>query len=136
MKFPGHRVITAWAAGCLLLAAASYTFAGGSADDHDHDDNALRYFGFVKDASGKVVPGARVSATVKGMGTFFALTDATGAYRIPVPRIGQGVLPENVTISCTKEGYKQSRTMIRSSLNKKPLVAVEVECTLQGAAAK
>ena len=53
-----------------------------------------------------------------------------------MPRTGQGVLPENVTISCAKEGYKQSRTRIRSSLSKKPLVAVEVECTLQGAAAK
>ena len=136
MKLPGHRVISACGAGAFLLATAALTFAGGSADDHDHDDNALRYFGFVKDTSGKVVAGARVGAEVKGMGTFFANTDATGAYRIPVPRIGQAALPENVRISCSKEGYKQSRTMVRSSLAKKPLVAVEVECTLQGVPAK
>jgi hypothetical protein len=135
MKFPGHGVIAAWAVGCLLVATAAGTFAGGL-DDHDDDVNTLRYFGFVKDANGRMVPGARVSAALKGSMTFSTTTDSTGAYRIPVLRILPGVSPENIRISCAKEGYKQLRTLVRSALNKKPLVAVEVECVLQGAAVK
>jgi len=86
----------------------------------------------VKDANGKPVPAAQVSAALKGSVTLTASTDATGAYRIPVPRLLPGVAPENITISCSKAGYKQLRTLVRSSLNTKPLVAVEVECVLQG----
>ncbi len=133
MKLPDHRAI-AWTVGGLIFATASCTFAGGSGDPHDED--ALRYYGFVKDANGKVVPGAQVSAALKGSATLSATTDTTGAYRIPVPRILPGVSPQNITISCGKAGYKQLRIMVRSSLNTKPLVAVEVECILQGAPAK
>jgi hypothetical protein len=39
-------------------------------------------------------------------------------------------------ISCSKEGYKQTRSITRTPLNKKPLTAIEIECTMQKVGAK
>lgn len=114
----------------LMLGAASPALAGGAGQDDDDEDN-LRYFGFVKEASGRVVAGALVTVSIKNSVTLSALTDATGAYRIPVPRLLPGVAPENITVACTKPGYKPLRTVVRSNLAQKPLVAVEVECSLE-----
>jgi hypothetical protein len=115
----------------LLCSIPACALAGAEFADHAHDDSAFRYFGFVKDTSGKPVPGARVTAAVKGLGSLVALTDATGAYRIPIPPVVKDPGPANVAISCTKDGFKQARAMVRTNLAKKPLKAVEVECTLQ-----
>jgi hypothetical protein len=133
MNRPVHLVIMSWTAGSLLLATATHACAGGSADN---DEDSLRYFGFVKDTNGKVLPEAQVSAGIKDSVTLSAMTDSTGAYRIPVPLILPGVSPQNITISCNKAGYKQMRATIRSSLNTKPLRAVEVECILQSDSVK
>ena len=131
-----RRLIAASLAVAFVLMPAAGALAGGSGDDHD-DANTLRYYGFVKDAAGRPMANARVNADVKGLGMLSALTDGTGAYRIPVPRIGNNTLsPQSITISCARDGYKQVRTVVRSNLNQKPLLAVEVECVLQGAAGK
>ncbi|MCG3774347.1 MAG: hypothetical protein JW395_1166 [Nitrospira sp.] len=135
MKFPGRNIMTAWMVGCLLLVGSPGTLAGGSGNDDEHED-VLRYFGFVRDNSGRAVAAARVSLDLKGSVSFSAATDTTGAYRIPVPRILPNVSPENVRISCSKDGYKQLRTVVKSSLNIKPLLAVEVECIMQTATGK
>ena len=47
----------------LTLTMSTPARSGGSSDEepHDHDDGP-RYFGFVKDASGKIVPDAKVTA--------------------------------------------------------------------------
>jgi hypothetical protein len=41
-----------------------------------------------------------------------------------------------VTISCSKDDYKQTRIFVRPSLAKKPLTVIEIECTVQRIAAK
>lgn len=130
-----YRATMSWTLGTLLLATSACAFAGGSGDDDSGEDN-LRYFGFVKDAAGRTVPAAQVSVAVKGSVTLTASTDATGAYRIPVPKLLPNVSPQNITVTCSKAGYKQLRAVVRSNLAQKPLVAVEVECTLQAAAAR
>jgi hypothetical protein len=114
-------------------------WAGGEAEsaDHHHDDGP-NYYGFVKDTSGRVIPDAKVTADIKGLikgrASVIARTNATGAYRIP--GFGKDVSPDNVTISCSKDGYKQTRTFVRTSLMKKPLTAIEIECTMQRIASK
>ncbi len=106
-------------------------------DDHDHDDG-VNFFGFVKDLSGRPIADAKVTADIKGLikgrASVIARTNATGAYRIP--GFGKEISPSNVTISCSKDGYTQSRTFVRTALNKKPLTAIEIECTMQRAPAK
>ena len=130
----------------LVIALSSLSLTstparpGGEAEfgtDHHHDDGP-NYFGFVKDTSGKVIPDAKVTADIKGLikgrASVIARTNTTGAYRIP--GFGKDVSPDNVTISCSKDGYKQTRTFVRTSLNKKPLTAIEIECTMQRIATK
>ena len=110
--------------------------AGGSDDEAPdaHQDHGPNYFGFVKDTAGKTIPDAKVTAEIKGKGSVIARTNATGAYKLP--GFGKEVPPTSVIISCSKEGYKQTRTLTRTALNKKPLTAIEIECTLQKLGAK
>jgi Carboxypeptidase regulatory-like domain len=119
----------------IALSSLSLMFSsawpGGEAEfgtDHHHDDGP-NYFGFVKDTSGRVIPDAKVTADIKGLGSVVARTNATGAYRIP--GFGNHIPPQSVTISCSKDGYKQTRTFTRTPLSKKPLTAIETECTMQ-----
>lgn len=118
------------------LAIPSFTRAGGSDDEGPdaHVDAGPSYFGFVKDTNGKTVPDAKVTAEIKGKGSVITRTDKTGAYKLP--GFGATLSPSLVTISCSKDGYKQTRTFTRTPLNKKPLTAIEIECTLQRGGAK
>src|SRR6266545_79002 len=111
----------------LQLGIVGTAWAGGSNDEgpDDHQDAGLSYFGFVKDTTGKVIADAKVTAEIKGLGSVIARTNATGAYRLP--GFGKDISPKNVSISCSKDGYKQTRTFTRTALNKKPLTAIEIE---------
>ena len=76
----------------------------GDADDHSHDDGP-RFFGFVKDTSGRIVPDAKVTAEIKGLGSVVTRSDKLGTYKLP--GFGKHISPDNITISCSKDGYKQ-----------------------------
>ena len=109
---------------------------GGSGDEgpDDHQDNGPSYFGFVKDASGKAIPDAKVTAEIKGRGSVITRSNATGAYKLP--GFGKEISPNNVIISCSKDGYKQTRSFTRTPLNKKPLAAIEIQCSMQRVSTK
>ena len=118
-----------------LFIVRTPALAGGDQDDgHDHEKDGLAFFGFVKDSAGKTIRDARVTAEIKGLGSVVTRTDATGVYKLP--GFGKSVTANRVTISCSKEGYKQTRTLTRTTLGKRPLTAVEVECIMQRAGAK
>jgi len=118
-------------AGVLLIAPQLR--AGGSSDEPEsHHDDGPSYFGFVKDAGGKVIADAKVTADVKGRGTVIARSDATGIYKLP--GFGKQVTPNNVQISCSKDGYKQTRVVRRPPAAKKPVTAIETDCIMQRAA--
>ena len=85
MKLALRRLDFAAAAGLgLILALYSPVWPGGSSDEepHDHDDGP-RYFGFVKDASGKIVPDAKVTADDKRLGAVITRSDKVGTYKLP-----------------------------------------------------
>lgn len=105
----------------------------GDADDHSHDDGP-RFFGFVKDSSGKIVPDAKVTAEVKGLGSVITRSDKLGTYKMP--GFGKHISPNNITISCSKDGYKQTRTLRRTPPGKTPVTAIETECIMQRVGAK
>lgn len=97
-------------------------------DEDSQDPNAgPSYYGFVKDAAGALVPDARVSAELKGRGTIVTRTDLLGIYRIP--GFGKEVNPDDVTITCAKDGYKQTRTVRRPAID--PAAPVETQCFLE-----
>ena len=112
----------------LVLALAGPAWPGGSGDeDEQQHQDAPSYFGFVKDTSGKIIAVAKVKAEIKGRAALVARTNAVGMYKIPglVKDIG----PNDVTISCSKDGYRQVRIFRRSPQNAKP--PIQVECTMQ-----
>ncbi len=113
----------------LFLLASPPASAGDDADAHE--EIGPRLFGFIRDSDGKAVSGAKVTANIKGFGALVTRSNATGAYRVPVPGLGQKVSATGVSVSCEKDGYKQSRVLTRTPPNKKPLVALEVDCRLQ-----
>jgi len=121
--------------GCALITFTPAWPGGdaGDADDHSHDDGP-RFFGFIKDTSGKIVPDAKVTAEVKGLGSVVTRSDKLGTYKMP--GFGKHISPNNITISCSKDGYKQSRTLRRTAPGKNPVTAIEIECTMQRVGAK
>ena len=119
----------------LTLASVPYVWAGGSDEGPDeHQDDGIRYFGFVKDSSGKISPDAKVTAEIKGLGSVVTRSDKLGTYKFP--GFGKQISPNNVVISCTNEGYRQIRTFNRTPPGKAQVVAIQVECTMQRLGAK
>jgi hypothetical protein len=116
-------------AACLALGTG-LAWAGGEMDEADHrDDDGLAIFGFVKDVAGKPVVDAKVVAEVKGGTRMVARTSIVGLYRFS--NFDKQVKADDITISCTKDGYKQARIIKKPGSAKPSSRAVEVECRLQ-----
>lgn len=124
---------------CLLTGLALATagpppgaWAGGGSfkdpDEHSPDEGPP-YWGFVKDAAGKPIRDAKVSASYKKSLTLVTRSDATGAYK--VRGFKKEISPNDVTISCSKEGYRQIRVFRRPFMKGKPVKSVETECRLE-----
>ncbi len=106
-------------------------WAGGELTDEDHDDGGDTTngpYGFVKDHRGAVVPEATVTVDIKNRGQLVTQTNLLGAYKIPT--FGIAIAPEDVTISCKKEGYKQTNVLRREGMAD-PKGGFEVECTMR-----
>jgi hypothetical protein len=107
-------------------------WAGGSGFGNDDDnlaDEGPSYFGFVREINGAGVAEARVTAEFKDRGALITRTDILGVYKIP--GFGKDTNPDDVTISCTKDGYKQASTMRRPRVEPDSNSPIEVECYLQ-----
>lgn len=128
------RIVGVLAMGFSLCAWAPAWAGGELGDARDHVHEGLAIFGFVKDTAGKAIRDAKVTADIKGLGSVIARTDATGVYKFP--GFGKGITQNQVSISCSKDGYKQTRILNRTSPAKKPVTAIEIECTMQQAGAK
>jgi hypothetical protein len=113
---------------CLICGVPSAATGGGVAlDDDDHHDQAY-YFGFVKDTDGSAVPGAKVAAKLKNI-SIITHTDVLGAYKIPV--FNADLKPEDVGLSCSKDGYRQADVVRRSAPGGDGKEPVEIDCTLK-----
>ena len=128
------RTLTALALSFSLCIWAPAWAGGELGDARDHVHEGLSIFGFVKDTAGKAIRDAKVTADIKGLGSVIARTDATGVYKFP--GFGKGITQNQVSIACSKDGYKQTRTFNRTSPAKTPVTAIEIECTMQPAGAK
>ena len=112
----------------LVLAGERPVRAGGSFDDDDRSDQGLSYFGFVRDTRGLGVGDAKVTGEVKDGPSVVTRTDTLGVYRLP--GFSKDTDPATVTITCAKDGYKQTRILQRTTPGP-DVKAYEVECTLQ-----
>jgi hypothetical protein len=114
----------------LAIVLPVCAWAGGELTDEDKDDGDTTTgpFGFVKDTRGVVIPEATVTVDIKNRGQLVTQTNVLGAYKIPT--FGIEIKPDEVTISCKKEGYKQVSVVERPGMGD-PGGGFEVECTMQ-----
>jgi len=93
-------------------------------------DTGVPFFGWVRDAKGKAIPRAIVTATVQNGADGEAvtiITDNLGHFRIP--GLGKEVNPKDVIVECAKVGYRaiaQDRRVMRTL----PKAPIEVDCKL------
>ena len=127
MKRHGILAAMMFVAACGFVSDA---LAGGGLDDHEDQEaeEGTSYHGFVKDTRGSPMPEARVSAEIKNRGTIVTHTNILGAYRIS--NFGKEINPDDITISCSKDGYKQLR-VVRRQEEAAGKTLIEVECILQ-----
>jgi len=115
----------------LALAGLGPVRAGGvnfGDDNGSTADEGPSFFGFVRDAGGSAVAGAKVTATVKAGGALVTRSNVMGVYKIP--GFGKDVDPDSIVISCDKDGYKETNALRRPRTGdaKDP---IEIECYLQ-----
>jgi hypothetical protein len=132
MRFQCRRA--GWRTGVVLALCVVSTalWAGGSGfgdDDEESEDEGPSYFGFVKDSGGSTMPDAKVTVAVKDRGGVVTRTDALGAYK--VPGFGKEISPNDVEVSCEKQGFKQTRTSRRPLPPPDSKNPVETDCFMQ-----
>jgi hypothetical protein len=129
MNIPFGRRFSLAAALIFLGLSPTRLWPGGLGE---HQPESPSYFGFVKDAGGKTISDAKVKADIKGRAALMVRTDALGLYRIP--RLIEEIGPNDVTISCSKEGYQQIRTYNRTRQRVKP--PIRIECIMKRVAGR
>lgn len=116
-------------AGMALAMASGSALAGGDEYDAAKDVENLgpAYFGFVRDARGSPVSDAQVVLQPRGGEAITIKTNVLGLYR---SHIRKDVVPDDVSVSCTKQGFKQERVYRRTPPGSKDMF-IETDCTLQ-----
>ena len=109
--------------GCSLAGTA---LAGGST--LDDGDNHAYYFGTVKDTNGAAVENVKVKVQTKTI-ALMTQSDITGAYKLPI--LAFQTNPDDVTFSCSKDGYRQIDVLRRSAPGGDGKDPIEIDCTLQ-----
>ena len=105
-------------------------WAGGEMGEGDKKgDEGPHFFGFVRDEGGRPLADAKVSAAIKNGTTYIMRTPKNGLYKFG--GLSKMVTPNDVTIACSKEGYKQVRTFRRPAVKGKANAAVETDCRMQ-----
>lgn len=119
---------------CFLAFLALGTpgaWAGGEfgGPDENPEDQGPSYFGFVRDARGAPIPDAKVTANFKNGLSIITRTTATGMYKIG--NLSKQVSSSEVTISCAKDGYRQTRVFRRTAAKADPSKPIETECRME-----
>src|SRR6476660_3870229 len=101
------------AAAARAAACLTPVWAGGDDYDAANDTEGAgpAYFGFVRDHRGAPVSDAQVFLTPKQGEPVALKTNVLGLYR---SHVNKDVVPDDVTISCEKSGYKQEKVFRRT----------------------
>ena len=128
------RLPVAFAAAAVALLVCAPAFANGgdffeelSATWQNNADEGVPYFGFVRDAKGKMIPNATVTATTASGSSFVVQADTMGHYRIP--GFSKSVDPKLVQVTCSKPGYRlvtRDRRLLRGAAK----APIETNCIL------
>jgi hypothetical protein len=116
----------------LTIAAPQLLHAGGVGfgdDDTANEDEGPSYFGFVREVDGPGIADAKVTAELKERGALVTRTDIMGVYKIP--GFGKDVNPDDVKITCAKDGFKEANVLRRPRDGGDTKDPVEIECYLK-----
>jgi hypothetical protein len=115
----------------LLLIAPSQLRAGGTGftDEDINASDGPAFFGFVREVGGAGIADAKVTAELKDRGALVTRTDIMGVYKIP--GFGQDINPDDVSIACAKDGYKQADVQRQPHAAGDTKDPIEIECYLQ-----
>jgi hypothetical protein len=119
----GVAVLAALGLGCEVAGTA---LAGGST--LDDGENHAYYFGSVKDTNGAAVVNAKVKVQAKTI-ALMTQSDITGAYKLPI--LAFQTNPDDVTFTCSKDGYRQKDVIRRSAPGGDGKDPIEIDCTLE-----
>lgn len=86
------------------------------------------FFGFVREVGGVGINDAKVTGELNG-GALVTATDILGLYKLP--GFGKSVNPDNVNISCAKNGYKQANVVRRPHTAGDMKDPIEIDCYMQ-----
>jgi len=116
-------------AAALYLGCGAPAWAGGDDYDamNDTEGAGPAYFGFVRDASGRPVSDAQVMLRPKSGEPVIIKTNVLGLYR---SHVRKEVAPDDVSISCEKNGYQQTQVYRRTPPGAKDMF-IETDCTLK-----
>ncbi|MEA2976610.1 MAG: hypothetical protein QOF19_2130 [Alphaproteobacteria bacterium] len=119
----------AWTFGAAFAAMAVSTGAWAGAGSLDEEqEEGVPFFGFVRDTKGNGIPDARVVAEFKAGGaSLITRSDGAGAYSISA--FNAETNPNDVVITCSKDGYSYVETAKRDP-NVKAGQPVEADCIL------
>jgi hypothetical protein len=116
-----------------MLAGLTAARAGGQMTFGDDTNTSANdgppFFGFVRDADGAAVGDARVTATVKSGGAVVTTSNGIGVYK--VAGFAKSINPDDIAISCAKDGYKQANVLRRPNAAGDVKDPIEVDCVLQ-----
>jgi len=116
-----------------LLAFCTAARAGGQITFGDTTNTSANdgppFFGFVRDGDGAAVGDARVTATVKSGGALVTTSNGIGVYKIS--GFAKSIHPDDIAISCAKDGYKEANVVRRPSSPGDTTDPIEVDCYLQ-----
>ncbi len=117
----------------VLLGSALAARAGGQMTFGDDTNTSANdgppFFGFVRDADGGAIGDARVTATVKTGGAVVTTSNSIGVYK--VAGFAKIINPDDIAISCAKDGYKQANVVRRPNAPGDMTDPIEVDCVLQ-----
>jgi hypothetical protein len=124
-------VVVAVLAGAAMVPRPATAGGVGFIDDTSgaNPNAGPPFFGFVRSTDGPGVAGAKVTAEVKGKGAVVTRTDILGLYKLP--GFAKTINPDDVVISCAKDGYKQTNVVRRPNAAGDTKTPIEIDCTLQ-----
>ena len=110
-----------------LGLSVSIVRGAGEMGEAQHKDEGIRFFGFVKDAAGKPVAEAKVTAQIKDGIKYVTHTGKNGMYSFG--GFNKSIKPDDVTISCDKEKLQQAKVVRKTA--GKAAKSIETECRMQ-----
>ena len=130
-RFIGLSSVTrlaGFAAFATVMFSCQLSYSGELDSERDEDVD-LAFVGSARETGTlKPIPGVQIRAEAAGR-RILIRTNTEGVYRL-IPNFGNGITADQVTISCSKDGYETIEVSRRELSDKKVKELIVAECLL------